>query len=73
MASSLRLYRVTDALRVAGAATRGVARSGLIRPTSPRATVALTTDLLRWGTSPGIGFSLGAARHPSEICVIDVD
>lgn len=73
MTPPLRLYRVTDTIRVAGAAARGVARSGLIRPTSPIATLKLTTDLLRWGTSPGIGFSVGAARHPSDIAVIDVD
>ncbi len=69
----LRLYRVTDNLRVAGAAARGVARSGLIRPTSPRATLQLTSGVLRWGTSPAVGFSLGAARHPDSIAVIDID
>jgi acyl-coenzyme A synthetase/AMP-(fatty) acid ligase len=68
-----RMYRVTDSLRVAGAAARGVARSGLIRPTSPRATLRLTSGVLRWGTSPAVGFSLGSARHPDSIAVIDVD
>lgn len=73
MGSPLRLYKVADTMRVAGAAARGVARSGLIRPASPRATIALTTGVLRWGTSPAVGFSLGAARHPHDLAVIDVD
>ncbi|MBP7972074.1 MAG: AMP-binding protein [Candidatus Nanopelagicales bacterium] len=73
MFRDLRLYRVTDTARVLGAATRGVSRSGLIRPTSPRATLQLTAGVVRWGTSPGVGFALGAARHPSEAAVIDVD
>lgn len=70
---ALRLYRVVDSVRVAGAATRGVAKSGLVRPTSPRASLQLTAGVLRWGTSPAIGFSLGAARHPDALAVIDVD
>jgi acyl-CoA synthetase (AMP-forming)/AMP-acid ligase II len=68
-----RLYRVTDSLRVAGAGARGVAKSGLIRPTSPMASLRLTIGVLRWGTSPAVGFSLGSARHPDSIAVIDVD
>lgn len=69
----LRLYRVTDTVRVAGAAARGVARSGLISPMSPRASLQITAGMLRWGTSPAVGFSLGAARHPDAVAVIDVD
>lgn len=70
---ALRLYRISDNLRVATAAARGVARSGLIRPTSPSATLRLTTGVLRWGTSPAVGFSLGSARHADAIAVVDVD
>lgn len=71
--SSARLHRVTESFRVAGAAARGVTRSGLVRPTSPRAALQLTTGVVRWGTSPAVGFSLGAARHGEEPAVVDVD
>lgn len=70
---ALRLYRITDNLRVATAAARGVARSGLVRPTSPKATLQLTSGVLRWGTSPAVGFSLGSARHSDATAVVDVD
>ena len=70
---ALRLYRLTDNLRVATAAARGVARSGLVRPTSPKATLQLTGGVLRWGTSPAVGFSLGSARHSDATAVVDVD
>lgn len=70
---ALRLYRISDTVRVATAAARGVARSGLVRPTSPRATLQLTSGVLRWGTSPAVSFSLGSARHPDATAVVDVD
>ncbi|MGB3673703.1 MAG: AMP-binding protein [Candidatus Nanopelagicales bacterium] len=69
----LRLYRISDSVRVATAAARGVARSGLVRPTSPKATLAITSGVLRWGTSPAVGFSLGSARHADSTAVVDVD
>lgn len=40
---------------------------------SPRASLQITAGMLRWGTSPAVGFSLGAARHPDAVAVIDVD
>lgn len=73
MRTPFRLYRVSDSVRVANAAARGVARSGLIRPTSPRATLQITAGVRHWGTSPAVGFSLGRARHPSAVAVIDAD
>ncbi len=70
---AIRLYRISDNVRVATAAARGVARSGLLRPASPSATLRLTSGVLRWGTSPAVGFSLGSARHPDATAVVDVD
>ncbi len=70
---AIRLYRISDNVRVAAAAARGVARSGLLRPASPSATLRLTSGVLRWGTSPAVGFSLGSARHPDATAVVDVD
>ncbi len=70
---AIRLYRISDSLRVATAAARGVARSGLVRPTSPKATLQLTSGVLRWGTSPAVSFSLGSARHAEATAVVDVD
>ncbi len=70
---AIRLYRISDNVRVATAAARGVARSGLLRPASPGATLRLTSGVLRWGTSPAVGFSLGSARHPDATAVVDVD
>lgn len=68
-----RVHRVSDTARVAAAAARGVTRSGLVRPTGPKAIVQLTGGVMRWGTSPAVGFSLGAARHPDATAVVDVD
>lgn len=68
-----RLYRLTDEAKVLAAGVRGATRSGLIRPTRPLTALRMTADVRRWGTSPAIGFSLGAARCPDSIAVIDLD
>lgn len=73
MSGHLRLYRVADSASVLGATARGAAKSGLVRPLRPSATFRLTNGVRRWGTSPAVGFSLGSARHPDSIAVIDTD
>ena len=54
-------------------AARGVLRSRLTPPWDPRANAKLAKALYRWGTTPALGFAGGAARHPDEIAVIDLD
>ncbi len=73
MLTPMRMHRVTDGLRVAGAGVRGITRSGMVRPYSPRVALAIAADIKRWGTSPSMGFALGATRHPDQPGVIDVD
>lgn len=67
------IRRITDAASVSTAGVRGVWRSGLARPQNPKVAVELMADLRRWGTSPALGFAVGAARSPDELAVIDAD
>lgn len=54
-------------------AARGVARARLSPPIDPRANARLLAALARWGTSPALGYAGGAARHPDDAAVIDLD
>lgn len=54
-------------------AARGALRARLSPPLDPRGTARLLAALRRYGTTPAIGFAGGAARHPDDIAVIDVD
>ena len=55
------------------AAARGLIRSQLTPPLSPTANARLGAAMLRWGTTPALGFAAGAARHRGDIAVIDLD
>lgn len=67
------LRNVSDAVRVAASGVRGASSSGLFRPANPRIAAQVARDLRKWGTSPAIGYSIGAARTPEELAIIDVD
>ncbi len=54
-------------------AARSVLRSRLTPPLTPRASGKLAAALGRWGTTPALGFAGGAARHPNDLAVIDLD
>ncbi|RYP85828.1 acyl-CoA synthetase [Nocardioides guangzhouensis] len=48
-----------------------LARSGVIRPYSPRTLARLATTLREWGTGPAGGFTTLAVRHPDRTGLID--
>lgn len=73
MHTPYQLHRITDEVRVLAAGARGATRSRLVRPTRPLTALRIVGDVRRWGTSPAIGFSLGAARCPDSVAVIDLD
>lgn len=54
-------------------AARGALRSRLTPPLDPRSSARLLAALRRYGTTPAIGFAGGAARHPDDPAVIDLD
>jgi fatty-acyl-CoA synthase len=55
-----------------GVTSAGVlARSGIIRPYSPRTLVRLGRTLRAWGTGPAGGFTSLAVRHPNRTGLID--
>ncbi len=54
-------------------AARGALRARLSPPADPRANARLLAALNRWGTTPALGYAGGAARHPDETAVIDLD
>jgi fatty-acyl-CoA synthase len=54
-------------------AARSALRSRLTPPLDPRANARLLSALSRWGTTPALGYAGGAARHPDDPAVIDLD
>ncbi len=64
---------VSQAMRVAASGVRGASSTGLLRPAHPRVAIQMSRDLRKWGTSPAIGYALGAARDGEELAIIDVD
>jgi acyl-CoA synthetase (AMP-forming)/AMP-acid ligase II len=52
---------------------RALMSSRLTPPLNPFGVLKLARDFLRYGPSPAIGYAGGAARHATEIAVIDVD
>ncbi len=54
-------------------AARGALEAHLAPPLDPRASARLLSALNRWGTTPALGFAGGAARHPDDTAVIDLD
>jgi acyl-CoA synthetase (AMP-forming)/AMP-acid ligase II len=54
-------------------AARGALRARLSPPLDPRANARLLAALNRWGTTPALGYAGGAARHPDDPAVIDLD
>lgn len=67
------LRRLADDAEAVAAGARGALRTGLLRPTSPTKALEVASAVRRWGTGPAIGFSLGSARHPDSVAVIDLD
>lgn len=61
------------AATLAGVAVRGAVRARLSPPVSPAGITQLGRALIRWGTTPALGWSSGCARHPDSPAVIDVD
>lgn len=70
MASSRNL---NDFVRMTTSSIRAVASSGVFKPTNPVVGLNMARDLRKWGTSPAMGYVIGAARRPEELAVIDVD
>ncbi len=73
MHTPLRLRRLTDEARVVAAGARGATRTGLLRPMLPTTGLKIASLVRQWGTGPAIGFSLGAARRPDRVAIIDLD
>ncbi|MCU0279172.1 MAG: AMP-binding protein [Candidatus Nanopelagicales bacterium] len=67
------LRSVADAADIAKAGTFGALRSGLARPRNPLVAGRMLSALRKWGTTPGLGFALGAVRDPEAIAIVDVD
>ena len=64
---------VSQAMRVAASGVCGASSTGLLKPAHPRVAIRMSRDLRKWGTSPAIGYALGAARDGDELAIIDVD
>lgn len=67
------LPNVPGAMRVAASGIRGATSTGLFKPANPLIAAQVARDLRKWGTTPAIGFCIGAARTPEELAIIDVD
>lgn len=67
------LRSVVDAAEIAKAGTFGALRSGLARPRNPLVTAGMLAALRKWGTTPALGFALGAVRDPEAVAIVDVD
>ncbi len=67
------LRSVADAADIAKAGTFGALRSGLARPRNPIVAGRMLSSLRKWGTTPALGFALGAVRDPEATAIIDVD
>ena len=67
------LRGMTDAVRVAASGVRGATSTGLFKPANPMVAAQVARDLRKWGTTPAIGYCIGAARSPEDLAIIDVD
>ncbi len=67
------LRSVVDAADIARAGAFGALRSGLVKPRNPIVGARLLSVFREWGTTPALGFSLGAVRDPEAVAVVDVD
>jgi len=73
---SLPIPDSTSLVRLLGlgpTAARSALRARLTPPIDPRANARLLAALNRWGTTPALGYAGGAARHPDDVAVIDLD
>ncbi len=59
--------RATDALFAAGT----IARTGLVRPTRPDRVARIAAAYSRYGSSPAVGYAIGAIRQPDDIAIVD--
>lgn len=64
---------MADAADIAKAGTFGALRSGLARPLNPVVATRMLTALRKWGTTPALGFALGAVRDSEATAIVDVD
>ncbi len=67
------LRSVVDAADIAKAGAFGSLRSGLLKPRNPIVAARMLSVFREWGTTPGLGFSLGAVRDPEAVALVDVD
>ncbi|MFI0433238.1 MAG: AMP-binding protein [Candidatus Nanopelagicales bacterium] len=67
------LRDVTESLRVATSGVRGATSTGLLKPQNPLVAARIAKDLRKWGTNPALGYSVGEARSPEDLAIIDVD
>ncbi len=67
------LRNVAEAADIARAGTIGAVRSGLAKPRNPLVASRMVSALRKWGTTPGLGFALGAVRDPEATAIVDVD
>lgn len=67
------LRSVADAADIAKAGTFGALRSGLARPRNPVIATRMLGAFRKWGTTPALGFSLGAVRDAEAVAIVDVD
>ena len=64
---------MAEAADIAKAGSFGALRSGLARPRNPRVAAGMLSAFRKWGTTPALGFALGAVRDPESIAIVDVD
>lgn len=64
---------LSDAVRVTASGLRAATSTGILKPAKPTVAVQVSKDLRKWGTSPAIGYCIGAARTPDGLAVVDVD
>ncbi len=67
------LRNVAEAADIARAGTLGAVRSGLAKPRNPLVASRMLSALRKWGTTPALGFTLGAVRDPEDTAIVDVD
>ena len=67
------LRAVADAADIAKAGSFGVLRSGLARPRNPWVAAGMLSAFRKWGTTPALGFALGAVRDAEATAIVDVD
>lgn len=67
------LRAVAGAAEIARAGSFGALRSGLARPRNPWVAAGMLSALRKWGTTPALGFALGAVRDAEATAIVDVD